>query len=736
MSPVELPRLADQLSRALLPYLDQLLAGNKPPSFLPGADLATLAWEPLAPVVAADPQLSARLNAISLRRDQVEARLLLAWELEHLLARLPTAEMEAVSRRMEQPGVPEQKGFEAAAFDPGDETWRRFDIEETKPAAPAGETLRGWDPSAPLAGLTESLGSELPGTEMDFSLAAAAAVETTTIEEMPTRYLRAEITEGDLSQPLPPNQEFTLAFFVDLEAGEEHDASLAFEEGGIVYQGGAASLQVLVASQDFIVHTRTPQELRVPRSGQSRNKARFDLEPPKDFTGVGEVTAVFYKDNNFIQGMTLRLNVGTGERVFATDPQGLGRPLDGLGVLQPRDLLLFIKKAADGFDLTMVGAVAAQAFLPLTPEALNEKITAARAALLEVVYLAQGAGGVFVQPMNKALPSGASLPYQMGLDIPTEIGKQGLQRLAEAGWLLFNDIFYGDGTRPDAHAMGDQLRTLACENTLKLQIISQEFFLPWGLLYLAEFVDTNQVDPENFLGMKHIIEHIPLQNRMQVHDERIPSAPQLAISLNLDTRIDAALKLNVIAEQRSFWDQFSANRPISLKLRQTSSEFLGDLSAASEQILYFYGHAISQGLGESGGSEGSSLSFSDQKNVTLRDLKLRAPARVPLAGAPLVFINACESAELSPLFYGGFMPYFMEKGARGMIGTECQVPAIFAAEWARRFFERFLTEERPIGELFLDLRREFYARHNNPLGLLYALYCDGDTRVTPGLKSR
>ncbi|MDQ2870668.1 MAG: hypothetical protein M3S32_07995, partial [Acidobacteriota bacterium] len=64
------------------------------------------------------------------------------------------------------------------------------------------------------------------------------------------------------------------------------------------------------------------------------------------------------------------------------------------------------------------------------------------------------------------------------------------------------------------------------------------------------------------------------------------------------------------------------------------------------------------------------------------------------------------------------------------IGTECQTPAIFAAEWARRFFDQFL-EGQPVGALFLDLRREFYQQHNNILGLLYALYCDGDTRIVP-----
>jgi hypothetical protein len=103
-----------------------------------------------------------------------------------------------------------------------------------------------------------------------------------------------------------------------------------------------------------------------------------------------------------------------------------------------------------------------------------------------------------------------------------------------------------------------------------------------------------------------------------------------------------------------------------------------------------------------------------------------------LRGNPLVFINACESAELSPLFYDGFVPYFMMKGARGVIGTECRTPGVFAARWAEEFFNRFLRGD-PLGLTFLELRREFLATHGNPLGLLYAVHCSSDTQIQPAL---
>ena len=142
-------------------------------------------------------------------------------------------------------------------------------------------------------------------------------------------------------------------------------------------------------------------------------------------------------------------------------------------------------------------------------------------------------------------------------------------------------------------------------------------------------------------------------------------------------------------------------------------------------------HAESAGLADPGGPDASALVLSDAK-LTLGDLALDAPTSTPLAGKPLVFINACESAELSPAFYDGFVPYFMAKGARGVVGTECKIPALFGAEWARRFFGRFLGGET-LGEAFFALRREFLKKNGNPLGLLYAVHCDGDTQIHPVL---
>jgi CHAT domain-containing protein len=207
------------------------------------------------------------------------------------------------------------------------------------------------------------------------------------------------------------------------------------------------------------------------------------------------------------------------------------------------------------------------------------------------------------------------------------------------------------------------------------------------------------------------------------------------VSLNLNEGIDAQMHANYVADQKTFWDQAAQSRTRLRVTGRTKSTQLKQAlanAATDDQILYFYCHAASTGLNDPGGPDASSLVLTDAA-VTLGDLNLDSPTSIQLAGNPLVFINACESGRMSPTFYDGFVPYFMAKGARGVVGTECETPALFAAAWAKRFFERFLDGEA-LGDAFLGLRREFLDEHGNPLGLMYAVHCDGDTQIQPALK--
>jgi hypothetical protein len=200
----------------------------------------------------------------------------------------------------------------------------------------------------------------------------------------------------------------------------------------------------------------------------------------------------------------------------------------------------------------------------------------------------------------------------------------------------------------------------------------------------------------------------------------------------VNTTIDPSLGITEVAEHQKKWNKTAADRTgLVLLSRSCKSEVLTALadSGTGDQVVYFYCHATAGGTK---GADNAAIIMGRNDSVTVADLNIDAPTTVQLPGKPLVFINACESAELSPLFYNGFVPYFMAKGARGVIGTECKTPVRFAIKWADAFFDRFL-DGAAVGQTVLDLRRSFLHDHGNPLGLIYAVHCDADTRVAPGL---
>ncbi len=531
------------------------------------------------------------------------------------------------------------------------------------------------------------------------------------------RWINAEIEDHDKHEPLQLGEVYTLAFDVDTELRDAAVGAAGFDYH-FRPDEQLVTLTVQLESDDFEIYTE-PQKLRVPRTGKSKGKARFDIEPQHE--GEGVLNAIFLKDGNFIQLLTLKLHTGVAGQTGVLAAETLGRPVDAAFVVQPRDVNLIIQNTGTGFQVIMTGAVGATATLPLTLPELDQMLAQVRQELLEIVHLQ-------VSPRQ-------TLIYQAGIDIPPQVNQDALQRLAKAGFRLYQRIFYSPSANAQANLLGDKLRALAQQETLKIQIFSQQFMLPWGILYLADEYDPEDINPELFLGLKHIIEHIPLQQNMQVLDGTIDSRPTLAVSLNVNTAIDPQMGRPLIADQRSYWDKLDQSGGARVIVRESKDEVTQALADAvtSDQILYFYCHAVSKSLAEDGGPDASMLVLSGGQRLTLEDLNLFASTKKVLPGKPLVFINACESAELSPLFYDGFVPYFMAKGARGVIGTECETPALFAAEWARRFFDQFLAGES-LGQVFLDLRREFYYEHHNLLGLLYALYADGDTQIVPGVK--
>ena len=547
-----------------------------------------------------------------------------------------------------------------------------------------------------------------PGT--DFDVAPAAHEQ---------RWFNVELEDHGRNEPLKAHDWYVMAFDVDVQQRATALATSGVDEQALFTDDtDEVLLTVQLDGEDFEIGERT-RPLRVPRMGRSRGKARFDISPLRE--GRLTIKATIHKEGNFIQQMEITLAVGASVS-REVEVKSVGRPPAAANVLQPRDVGLSMQPAADGYDCVVWGAVSSRARLKIQPAHLASAIDAVRRELLKLI-MNENVDGDFV--------------FQTGTAIPPAQRETALRTLARAGSLLFNKIFFGPAAGADSKVIGDFLRKMANDTSsrLKLQIIAESAPIPWSLLYVGDASAGAQLSWDNFLGMRHIIEQIPLQTTLSVSDCKIPSdQPELTVSVNVNDAIDEQMGVTVVADQKAYWDGARAKRKrVRVLGRNTAANVMKALASGetTDQILYFYCHAEAAGLDAPGGPDSSCLVLSDAK-LTLGDLNIDAPTSTQLRGNPLVFINACESAELSPAFYDGFVPYFMAKGARGVVGTECKTPALFAAAWAQRFFEEFLNGG-VLGEVFLNLRREFLDVHGNPLGLLYAVHCDGDTQVSPAL---
>ena len=550
-----------------------------------------------------------------------------------------------------------------------------------------------------------------------------AAAPPSAPQKPEVRYLNAGIKDHARDEPLTLNAAYDLQFGVDLKKGGEsgQDFSARLTDAAVLMAPDQDSVELTIQLEsDGFTLSETMLTLVVPRQGKSAQKAVVSVTPTR--AGRASITATLQlKSGSYLMQMELEFSVGAAAAEPAT-ANVRGRSVGATGYLKPRQLSLLIEPQGDHYSCLVLGSTARRVALPITEAYLTNAIAQSRLALMDNVINGDFGTGKF--------------PFKQGIEVDAASSEKALRILAKAGASLFRALFGGASPTDDLIKLGDWFKAQVLKpGTMTVQIVAERFPMPWGMLYVGDVRESAKIDWENFLGFRHIIEQLPLQSNLPVDDYVIASAPTLSVGVTVNTGIDAEMKMDLVAKQLQYWtDRSSAGgTAIAVRQRTTRAELLQALSEpTAEQLMYFYCHATTKSGADAGGIKGSNIELTGREKISIDDFDVEAPRRDKLPGNPLVFLNACESGELTPAFYDGFIPYFLSKGARGVVGTECKTPAVFATEWATRFFPRFLAGE-PIGALFLALRREFMEKERNPLGLIYAVYCDADTRIDPAL---
>lgn len=471
--------------------------------------------------------------------------------------------------------------------------------------------------------------------------------------------------------------------------------------------------------------------LALPRRGPSADLARFVVTPRPGAESL-TLTAVVTHGAVFIQLLTLTVQVadagwvvgsgsGTAAGADAVRGRADGRPLAEAFIPDGPDAALVM--ADDG--LWLIGPYNAHAQLPYSQEQLAEIAQAARAALQEVVH------GVYEQ-------SGAA--HQEAVAIPPEVYERSLEELVKAGALMFRTLFFGPSASEELKHMGRALeRLMMSEGPLWLEVVAKSPVLPWHLLAFPD-ADAAAGDPSNVLGLRHRVTYWPMYQSMRrgfpARSLRQDGGPlRVVLALNRDIDERDGVSRDLVQGQIAAWQRRAdaAGGALSVAI-PPEREVLDALvrNTPPAELFYILCHAHSDPEPDRPGPLAACLEFTNGFTVSLRDLILGGSADHEFDTAPLVVLNACASAVPSARVYASFLPYLLGRGARGVIGTEADIPAVLAVTWASEFFERLL-DGVPLAAAAFDLNRDLVRRYRNLLGLVYALHCDGRNLIWPAI---
>jgi hypothetical protein len=386
---------------------------------------------------------------------------------------------------------------------------------------------------------------------------------------------------------------------------------------------------------------------------------------------------------------------------------------------------LFIVQQTTGYQFILQAATVMRANIRISEQTINDELANARTIFLEK-FVKKELGGRY--------------PYlEPDTSIAPDLYYADLRELALLGRRLYRRVFFQTESGADAKEMGRTLRELSQNSTLSVKIVADRFIFPWTLMYDEDFDpddDSYKIDPDGFWGFKHIVQYMPEFSGKELANfsyEIEAGGDRLPMAAIFDPTIDQQFGATVIADQRKALGDLATVAVQELSTRKDVFALIKNQSAPP--FIYFYTHAESMLPGERTmpnvpvGTGASYFTVGDGK-VTLEDLRDRIEDDMPsFKNAPLVFLNACQGAELVPGQYDGLLPFLMTRGARGAIGTEVNTPVYFAAEFAREFIAEFTKGEKTLGEVMLHLRRKYRDEKHNIMGLIYALYSSGDLTV-------
>jgi hypothetical protein len=292
-----------------------------------------------------------------------------------------------------------------------------------------------------------------------------------------------------------------------------------------------------------------------------------------------------------------------------------------------------------------------------------------------------------------------------------------MKALAVAGRELRDAIFFAEpGSNDFDDEVADEWFRSLDEAVLHVTI-DRKIYIPWGLVYEGdpEVLSDDAADTsiEKFGAFWcHKYQVSTLYNRIRhtvVQKPRMATEARIMKLVNQSAWAKAHLGLSHLEQQ------FIANMFRATDISSSAAfkkAWRTEKGCLDTDLLYFFGHA-----------SGTALAFGKGDVLTMQDfpviLRRSPPAAHP---ACLVFLNGCHTA-IGSSNEGGFLEATAHPGFCGFVGTEAEVPDIFALRLANAFIGELLYIGSTAINAMKKVRRDYW-----PLSLAYSLSCHPDFR--------
>jgi hypothetical protein len=516
-------------------------------------------------------------------------------------------------------------------------------------------------------------------------------------------------------------------------------------------------LLVTAQSDDFEISPRVAT-VTLPPSGNSTKDPIFRIRPLRASNSADDRLKIrfriFYK-YNFLQMLTVRggaLSEFDDGEVTSYKPPGIDlgfydiqNDVNDFDLMGPRSLHIEINPAGDQYELTftfgrkgIAGELAVHARVFLTSTQLASEISGARKALFRI-------------------SSSETLGRVIQGD-RLEFGDH-LKDLADEGIKLWS-LLFNRGEGQEITTIGDWLRQnpLPVGSTIQVTMAAgaTAFVFAWNLLYDGE---KPAYSGKGFWGIRYVIEQrvlhpfplFPMTTRgrpveigaMYWQFSQTPNQQKYLLNLlalapkaklALGAPIDDAKSAKQCLNARSsdilyFFTHGYTGLPNGETFGVTVQDFLElyrklPKGSATQQAWQYDAERIEQKLFT---SDESWIELSSGR-LLLEDLYTEVPS-LPLS--PIVILNMCDSAQVTPTLSKSFIDFFLTRRARAIVGTECSIRPVFADLVGRSLIHSLMSAE-PIGCALRKIRVQAF-RHRNLLGLAYTLFGSADSALDPSL---